>query len=62
MDRHLLYSLYEHAHAAEWQVLCIFKALHNEVDMNRQQRRLTKDEFHRLYEVRDLKWKQVRCM
>ena len=47
-------------HTAEWQVMCIFKALHDDLDSNHQHQRLTKDEFHRLYEVRDLKWKHVR--
>lgn len=46
-------------YAAEWQVMCIFKALLNDLDSNKEHPLLTKDEFHRLYEVRDLKWKHV---
>ena len=43
--------------AAEWQVMCIFKALHK--DPHQQHQDLSLNEFYSFYEVRDLKWKQV---
>ena len=42
---------------AEWQVMCIFKALHR--DPIEQHKELSLEEFYSFYEVRDLKWKQV---
>ena len=45
---------------AEWQVMCIFKALHKNVDpLEQQGHYLTKEEFRGLYEVRNLRWKSV---
>lgn len=41
----------------EWQVMCIFKALHT--NPNEQHTDLSVDEFYNFYEVRDLKWRQV---
>ena len=38
--------------------MCIFKALHN--DPKEQHKDLSLDEFYHFYEVRDLKWKQVK--
>ena len=44
-------------YSAEWQVMCTFKALHN--DPQQQQQHLSKEEFRRLYEMRNLNWKAV---
>ena len=44
--------------AAEWQVMCIFKALHK--DPKQQHQELSREDFYSFYEVQDLKWKQVR--
>ena len=53
------YYLYMvHACTAEWQVMCIFKALHKD-DPQGQQQYLTRKEFRSLYEVRNLRWKPV---
>ena len=44
--------------AAEWQVMCVFKALHT----NREEEHtdLCLEEFYTFYEVQNLKWTQVR--
>ena len=46
-----------YTYVAEWQVMCIFKALHT--NPNEQHTDLSVDEFYNFYEVRDLKWRQV---
>ena len=43
--------------AAEWQVMCIFKALHK--DPKQQHQEISLEDFYSFYELRDLKWKQV---
>ena len=42
---------------AEWQVMCIFKALHRRPQD--QYHGLDLEEFQRFYEVIDFKWEQV---
>ena len=49
-------------YTAEWQVMCIFKALQKNVNPLEQQEQdhyLTKEEFHDLYDIWNLKWKLV---
>ena len=43
--------------AAEWQVMCIFKALH--IDPREQHKDVSLEEFYSFYELRDLRWKKV---
>ena len=42
---------------AEWQVMCVFKALH--VNPNDQHSELRDTEFYDFYEVQNLKWREV---
>lgn len=42
---------------AEWQVMCIFKALH--INEEEQDQGLTLEEFKKFYEVLDYKWTEV---
>ena len=44
--------------AAEWQVMCIYKALHKDRQMHPQGLGLT--DFHHFYEVINYKWEEVR--
>ena len=43
---------------AEWQVMCVFKALH--VNPNDQHSELREAEFYDFYEVQNLKWREVK--
>ena len=42
---------------AEWQVMCVFKALH--ADPSNQHSELSEAEFSDFYEVQNLKWREV---
>ena len=44
-------------HPAEWQVMCVFKALH--VNSNDRHSELKEAEFYNFYEVQNLKWREV---
>ena len=46
-----------HTLTAEWQVMCIFKALHK--DAEQQDAGLSCSEFYSFYEMIGFKWKQV---
>ncbi len=55
------------SHTAEWQVMCIFKALHqsgprtshSDDDDDEGVKDLTLEQFYGFYEVFNLKWKRV---
>ena len=42
---------------AEWQVMCVFKALH--IVRSEQCTELSEKEFYDFYEVQNLKWREV---
>ena len=54
-----LTCMYIHVYTAEWQVMCVFKALH--VNPNDTHSELREKEFYDFYEVQNLKWRKVHC-
>ena len=43
---------------AEWQVMCVFKALL--VNPREDHTHLSREEFYDFYEIQNLKWREVR--
>ena len=46
-----------HMFTAEWQVMCVFKAMHT--NPSEQHAELSEKEFYNFYEVQNFKWREV---
>ena len=44
---------------AEWQIMCVFKALHKNPQQQQQHSELSLTEFYNFYEVQNFKWREV---
>ena len=50
------------SHSAEFEVMCMFKSLHEDSTHIGQHQPISREEFNNFYEVQDMRWKQVCTM
>ena len=48
-----------HYSAADFEVMCMFKALHKDTTYIGQHQPISREEFYNFYEVQDMRWKEV---
>lgn len=50
---------YNNYTTADFEVMCMFKALHKDATHVGQHQPLSSEEFYNFYEVQDMRWKEV---